>query len=337
MWRLDAIRPRVLVTGIGGPAGQGFIHAFEPGEIDWFVADADPLMPGFQLFGPDRRMVVPRGDSPGFVDTLLALALSAQVDVVVPTVDAELIPVAKAAPRFEEHGIHVLCPPISTLELCLDKAVLSDAMRGHVRVPHTAVLAGESAPAGVRGRIVTKPRSGSGGRGVAIHDSIEAISPDVPRDGTHIVQEFLPGSEYSIDVLADRYGNIVASVPRERIRVDSGIAVAARTVRDPELEQVGAAVARAIGLRSVANVQVRRDRNRVPSLLEVNPRFPGTMSLTVASGVNMPKLALTEALGGAIPERATFKETVMVRTWQDHIIDATAFGRGMPATPEQVA
>lgn len=337
MWRLDGIRPRVLVTGIGGPAGQGFVGAFDEGEIDWFVTDADPLMPGFQLFSPDRRGVLPRGDAPDFVEALLALCLGANVDVLVPTVDTELLPVARAAHRFEAHGIHVLCPPAPTLEVCLDKAVLIDALRAHVRVPQTAVLAGGHLPRELRGRVVTKPRSGSGGRGVAIHDSVDSIAPDVPRDGSHIIQEFLPGSEYSIDVLADRFGNVVASVPRERIRVDSGIAVAARTLHDPELKRFGADVARAIGLRTVANVQVRRDRHRVASLLEVNPRFPGTMSLTVASGVNMPKLALTEVLGGAIPERASFQETVMVRTWSDHVIDAAAFGRSLPPAAERVA
>ncbi len=125
--------------------------------------------------------------------------------------------------------------------------------------------------------------------------------------------------------MADRGGQIVACVPRERIRVDSGIAVAARTVRDDELEQFGRTVAEAISLTTVANVQVRRDIAGAPALLEVNPRFPGTMSLTVAAGVNMPRLALTDQLGGPIPEHVAFRETVMVRTWSDHIIDPAAY------------
>ena len=50
-----------------------------------------------------------------------------------------------------------------------------------------------------------------------------------PRDGTLLVQEFVPGEEYSVDVLASRDGRIAAAVPRARLKVDSGIAVAART------------------------------------------------------------------------------------------------------------
>ena len=336
MWRLDGMQPRVLVTGVGGPAAQGFIDAFEHGEVDWFVVDADPLMPGFQLFGPDRRAVVPRGGAPGFVDALLRICLEARVDVVVPTVDTELKPLAAAARRFEAAGIHVLVAGTATLERCLDKATLAARLRTQVRVPQTEILGAVGWSGRFSGRVVTKPRSGSGSRGVAIHESIDALGEAVPRDGTYIVQEYLPGPEYSIDVFADRAGTVVACVPRERIRVDSGIAVAARSLHDPELEGFAARVATAIGLRGVANVQVRRDRHRRPALLEVNPRFPGTMSLTVASGVNMPRLALTEALGTPIPHQAAFRETVMVRTWSDHIIDPSVFGRSAQST-EQVA
>ncbi|MFP3416344.1 ATP-grasp domain-containing protein, partial [Bacillus sp. SIMBA_074] len=75
-----------------------------------------------------------------------------------------------------------------------------------------------------------------------------------------IVQDFLPGEEYSVDVIADAAGSVVAAVPRTRARVDSGVAIAGRTVHDDELESAAASIARAIGLVGVANVQLRRDR-----------------------------------------------------------------------------
>ena len=137
-----------------------------------------------------------------------------------------------------------------------------------------------------------------------------------------LVQEFLPGAEYSIDVLATQSGNVVAVVPRERLKVDSGVAVTARTVRDPALETFATRVARIIGLRGVANVQVREDRHGHLSLLEINPRFPGTMALTVASGVNMPLLALMDLLGFDVDMRGlAYREVAIVRTYQEHQID----------------
>ena len=45
----------------------------------------------------------------------------------------------------------------------------------------------------------------------------------------------------------------------------------------------------------------------------MNPRFPGALPLTVASGVDMPRMALDSLRGRPLPERADFREVAMVR------------------------
>jgi carbamoyl-phosphate synthase large subunit len=143
--------------------------------------------------------------------------------------------------------------------------------------------------------------------------TLTAMEPDEAL----IIQEHLPGDEFSVDVLADADGNVVAAVPRTRTRVDSGVSIAGQTVHDPALEDTAAAVARAIGLRGVANVQLRRDSDGIPALLEVNPRFPGALPLTIAAGVDMPSLVLDLALGVAIPKKLEFADLANVRYLED--------------------
>ncbi len=136
-----------------------------------------------------------------------------------------------------------------------------------------------------------------------------------------LVQEFLPGEEYSIDVFADRVGHVVAAVPRLRAKVDSGVSVGGRTVRDPGLERFGVAVAEVSGLRFTANVQARRDARGRPCLLEVNPRVPGSVALTIASGVDMPRLAMDVLRGRPVPEHAEFREIAMVRFLDERVVE----------------
>jgi carbamoyl-phosphate synthase large subunit len=69
----------------------------------------------------------------------------------------------------------------------------------------------------------------------------------------------------------------------------------------------------ALDLTLVANVQCRRDATGRPALLEVNARFPGAMPLTVASGVNMPRLFLDAVLGRPLPASVEHADMVMVR------------------------
>ena len=80
-------------------------------------------------------------------------------------------------------------------------------------------------------------------------------------------------------------GGVVAAVPRRRDKVDSGIAVAGRTVADPALERVRPRGRR--GDRRAAAWSTCRPSSTAdggPALLEVNARFPGTMALTQAAG-----------------------------------------------------
>ena len=120
-----------------------------------------------------------------------------------------------------------------------------------------------------------------------------------------------------MDVFADLAGQVVAAVPRSRLRVDSGVSVAGATFHDEELEQAARRVATAIGLTTVANVQLRRDREGRAALLEVNPRFPGAMPLTIAAGVDMPSLTLDAVLGRPTPAALDFRDIAVVRYLED--------------------
>ena len=168
--------------------------------------------------------------------------------------------------------------------------------------------------------VVVKPRTGSGSRDISVVLSSQELA-GLPRSDAFIIQEYLPGEEYSIDVLADAGGHVIASVPRVRARVDSGVSVAGRTMHDPGLERFGATVATATGLTYIANVQARRDAAGRPALLEVNPRAPGALPLTMASGVDMPRLALDALRGRPVPEHVDFHETAMVRYLDERFMD----------------
>jgi carbamoyl-phosphate synthase large subunit len=124
----------------------------------------------------------------------------------------------------------------------------------------------------------------------------------------------LPGEEYSVDVYVRGDGTVIAAVPRERMKTDSGIAVTARTVNDPEIIAAAINAARASGVRYVANIQLKRAADGVFKLLEINPRFPGTLPLTTRAGVDIPALLCAEMAGHAMPDRLLpFKEVMVVR------------------------
>ena len=310
---------RVLVTGAGGPAGVAVLRSLlKRSDVEVFAGDMDGWASGLYLVPADRRRILERGLAPNFVDSIRQLCIDDKLDVVISTVDVELPPLA--ARRDDLGGAVLAAPSLATLEVTLDKWELAQRCAPLLRVPVTRLLNRDGVALNWTFPVIVKPRRGAGSRGVRLvadRAALEAIEPDEAL----IIQEHLPGDEFSVDVLAAGDGAVIAAVPRTRTRVDSGVSIAGRTVHDEGLESTAAAVARAIGLRGVANVQLRRDTEGVPALLEVNPRFPGAMPLTIAAGVDMPSLALDLALGVEVPASIEFRDLANVRFLEDVFVD----------------
>ena len=236
-----------------------------------------------------------------------------------------------------------MVPSFDALEHTVDKWALMDGLptSGRQRCcaatvlidsgfdPASWVAGGDAWPA------ITKPRLGSGGRGVALVHSPGELT--VPFDGTYILQEQLPGEEISVDVLVRRDGTVVAAVPRLRLKVDSGIAVAGETVHDERAIELARAVVVATGLTGPLNVQFKRSIAGEWKLLEINPRLPGSSPLTMAAGVDFVGLALADLLGETIDDWYDFIDVAMVRHWEDIVIPAGEFARtvgtAVPSAP----
>ena len=297
---------RVLVTGAGGPAGVAVLRSLaRRPDVTLMAADMDRYASGLYLVDAGARFLVEPGLADTFVDSLVELCERERVDVLFSTVDVELPRIAAERKRLDAIGTALAAPSLETLEVCLDKFALARRCADVLPTPRTELL-GSTDPASWDYPVIVKPRRGAGSRGVHQVDDAEALRP---------------GDEYSVDTLADADGHVVAAVPRSRLRVDSGVSVAGCTVADRELEQTARRVAAAIGLVGVANIQLRRDAEGRAALLEVNPRFPGAMPLTVAAGVDMPSLALDLALGRELPDSVPFAEVAVVRYLEDVFLD----------------
>ena len=244
---------RILITGAGGAAAISVWKTLGAAH-ELHMADMDPLAAGLYLVPEAQRMIIPRGDDPRLVDVLHDACRVRGIEMLLPTVDSELFPVAMARERFEAMGVTLPISPAECLRLCRDKQLLLERVKGEVPVPAFEPLTQEAADRVDSFPRFVKPRLGAGSRGVAKIVRREDLETQ-PKDGSVILQEYLPGEEYSIDVYVRRDGVVVGAVPRERMKVDSGIAVASRTVNVPEVIQSAIRTAELIGIRGIANVQ----------------------------------------------------------------------------------
>ena len=314
---------RIFVTGAGSAAAVAVIRALEH-HADLFVGDVDPYAAGLYLVPEARRFIVRRGNDPGYTEAMAALCAQQQIALFIPLTDTELAPVAATRAAFEAVGTRTLVASSRTLAVSLDTAALMDTCREVCSVPRTQVLGDGVDLRGWMFPALVKSRSGVGSHNVRIVASEGALA-EVSWTGALLLQEYLPGATYAVDVLADRMGRVLATVPRESLSRSSRLGVTARTFHDPELQRIATVVAERIGLTFAGTIRFRRNIAGVPTLVDVTARFSDAVALTVASGVHTPRLAVELALGHAIPAKVgTFRDTAVVRYWDDRVVDPSA-------------
>ena len=100
-----------------------------------------------------------------------------------------------------------------------------------------------------------------------------------------IIQEYLSGPEFTIDVLCDPRGRPISIVPRERVVIRSGVIDRGRTVKSRPLMELAERVCEAFVFTGALNIQCRM-RGTQAAVFEINPRFSGGIDLTIAAGAD---------------------------------------------------
>src|ERR1700680_2815979 len=121
--------PVVLVTGVGGGAGQSIIKSLQGGPYTVIGADAESLATG--LYAVAKGYRVPYASAPGYVERLLEICLAERCSIVLPALDAELPVLAREAERFRQLGVIPVVSSPKVIEICDDKLATYHFLREH--------------------------------------------------------------------------------------------------------------------------------------------------------------------------------------------------------------
>jgi carbamoyl-phosphate synthase large subunit len=263
------------------------------------AADITPASPAFQL--ADLGVKVPPARRVEYIPTLQDIVRQHQVGLLVPLTDLDLRSLARHREEFQQLGCTVMVGTEAAVNLCRDKALTNDV------IGRAGLATIRTVPLGVFTQdpyypCFVKPISGSAGIGAAIIRNDKELRAHVATFGDLlIVQEYVPGQEYTLDVYRTRAGQIVSVVPRQRLLVRSGEVEKGITVKDEQLISAGVRVAEKLeGLWGVFCCQCRRSGSSPPRFFEINPRFGGGAPLSIAAGADLPLYLLQEVLGRPI-------------------------------------
>lgn len=287
----DPVR-RILITAAGTVTAQSLIKALrDDGRADFIAAGDMNELNATRAFS-DAFVVLPPATQPEFATACLEAAHRLQIDLLVPLiVESEFLPLDDARARFEAIRCRVLLPPRTITERTGDKLNFARyldelGIPGPPTAPYSPGMPVKRFP------VYLKPRRGSGSVGTTRVDSLQSLHEAAQGRSDLIVQEAVEGTEFTVDCFAAEPGRVVAAVPRERIAIKAGVSVKGRTYHHPRIEAIVRNVVEASGLRGPANVQGMLRDDGSFSIIEMNPRFSGTLALTTAAGINFASLMI---------------------------------------------
>jgi carbamoyl-phosphate synthase large subunit len=310
-------RANVLVTAASRRVA--LVQAFQRALLDRphggtvVVTDVNPLSPA--VYAADRAYRVPLSSDPGYIDSILEIAVGDHVGLVIPTIDDELALFGEARDRFTAHGIHVAVSAARTSELCADKYQTCRFLASN-GVPAAESWLPHEVPGDVTFPLFVKPRRGRGGVGAHQVRDRRELDFFAGYIENPVVQRYLSGPEFTIDVLCDFVGRPLSIVPRRRDVIRAGVIDRGRTVNDPSLIALAAACVTEIPFVGAINIQCRMLGEQA-AVFEINPRFSGGIPLTIAAGADFPRLLLDLADGVALtPSIGTFRDGLWMTSYE---------------------
>lgn len=276
---------KILVTGAGGPAGVCIIKDLK-NRHEVIAVDSDNLASGLYLV--EKRFIVPTSDHPGLFSKILEIVNNEKVDVIIPTVEEELINFSKNVKEYNKNGTIVIVSNPKSIEIATNKSDTYNFFHEMKYCPKIYDTKNVEFPC------VVKPISSRGSRGFYLCHSKEELELALKNNKKElrdsVIMQFLEGIEFSIYGISDLNGNPLVSVANKRIKA-TGESKKAQIIYDKEILETANDIAKKLKMVGPWNIQIMKTSNG-PKLIEINPRFGGTLSLPIASGLDFIEISI---------------------------------------------
>lgn len=313
----------VLITSAGRRTClvEGFKKALLSGGYSGKVVCLEMDKLSAALYLSDKYYIVPPATNGNYIDIVLDICKKERIKLLVPTTDIELDVFASKTEIFLNNKTRVLVSSPETIRICNDKYQSFIFFKKlNLNTPITAICQDKDAVNAVPyPRILKKRVGGHGSINQFIARDKEEYSFYLRYFDDPLIQQYVTGSEYTIDVLNDFSGRTVSVVPRIRIETRAGVTDKGKTVKDPRLIEYGRLVAERLNIIGPANVQCIEHEGEF-YFTEVNPRFSGGILLTLQAGADFLSLLIKMLQGHNVePQIGSFTEGLIVLRHQPGI------------------
>lgn len=325
---------RAFITDVHYRMGLAAVRSLGRRSIDVTALDYDTvpqksILGFYSRYASEKRLVPSASENKSeFINGIINLAAESKRD---PNNDSEAKPVLIAvgidsltavseySSLLEPH-FGFIVPSLESMESADDKQKLMDiAMETGIPCPETTTLSVnetiEQLSERIKYPVVIKYRKGEAlklkpsKRYIIIEDRqtfIEAYSQMHSRQEFPLVQEYIRGDGFGVSAVFDKRGEPLEIFCHKRLReypVTGGPSCFCESIWDDRLVDYAIRLLKELNWRGVAMVEFKGSLDGGVYLMEINPRFWGSLPLSVISGCDIPFAIYRAASGELYGER----------------------------------
>jgi len=302
-------KKNILFTSVGNLAFPTAAECLKKTFPDCKIVGVDVRKNAHGLYFCDKKYLVDYRNSPNFMTQIFDICKREEINVIWPLSTEDQNYFSERKHIFEKENIKVVCSDFNAVNIVNNKYKLYIMLRRfNINVPVFYPVRDISRIENIISKVggpenpfVIKPFVGKGGSNLYIvgtnssllrkddlkffkeySDFIAHIEKYIVPNNTMIC-EYLSGNEYSVDILS-KNGKIYYGIVRKRYSSYGGLALEAEVVKNDEILTLAKNAVGRFRLSYINNIQIKEDMSGSPKIMEINPRIPGTLSLSIKAG-----------------------------------------------------
>ena len=315
---------KILFTSVGRRVElmQAFRKAAKELNVDLTIMGADISESAPALFFCDETRIVCKIRDKEYIPQLLEICEKEKVDCLIPTIDTDLLLLAENKEKFEAVGTKVLISAVDKVKLCRDKRFTADYFISLGLKSPQPVDDVEKYNMGYPAFI--KPKDGSSSVDAYKVNNEEDLRTYANKIADYIIQPFISGREFTIDIFCDYDGNPVFITPRERLAVRAGEVLKTQICQDDVMISEMQTLIKDYKPCGQITVQLIQDEITGDNYyIEINPRYGGGAPLSIKAGADSAKAVIRMLRGEVLgyEEKAARDKAIYSRFDQSICVD----------------
>lgn len=279
--------------------------------------DIDDLAPALRFV--DKNYRVSRISSEEFIPQIIDICKREKICMIIPTLDTELLLYAKNKDLIEkESGAKVMVSNENTISIIRNKFKTYEFLKENGFNVPKLITEKEIKNNDYKLPLFIKPLDGSSSINnfkVNNENELKFFKEYVPNP---IIQEFVEGQEYCVDIFSDFQGNVITVVPKVRLAYRGGEITKAKVVKDNQLIELGMKIGELLRPCGEINFDCIKKGSEI-NVIEINGRFAGGSPISFKSGANSPKKIYQLLMGEKLQYNESFKDGFIALRFDDSV------------------